>query len=306
MSEINNLILEKYKKLWLENTTANIAEIKRNASAEILKNAHKGGTAIIIGAGPSLDKNINQLKKYASKIKTKKIKVICCDITARRVRKYIDIDYIVTLDGQPEVADFFQGLKTDAALIAPVYVYTDVLKRFAGRKYFYNLYNQNNEECRVFFETLAELTGIKKYIQTGYIVFNTALSLSIEMGFSKVILMGHDLAYSDNKLYADGIKKNTAHTKFDTPETRQYSQLTEMSDASVIDPATFETIRTSRDFISYAQFLLSCANHIKIVNATEGGILRAAEYMYYCKRKNADNDFNYNRIAHIKFSGAIA
>jgi len=207
--EINNKgTFEFFREMWERNAELNAAEIKRRGKSLFeLRGRHPAGIGLVICAGPSLDADIEILKKYSKQISAdSRFRVICCDIAARRVSEIINIDYIVTLDAQKATAGYFKDLKCGGAkLIAPVFIEPEVLKNFTGEIYFYNLQYQPEQD---FFNRLAKISEINCFIMCGSVVSNTAVIFSIITGMTRAIVIGNDLGFTDMKIYARGMRED--------------------------------------------------------------------------------------------------
>jgi len=101
------------RRLWLDNVRENLPEIFANPDIRGMQNMFAGMPGIVVGAGPSLDRNIGTLAAHA-----RRYPLFCTD---RALKKLHDAGIIphftVCIDFQQEVADFFAGLPTRKTIL---------------------------------------------------------------------------------------------------------------------------------------------------------------------------------------------
>ena len=72
--EVKSATLLRFNQLWQRNFQANLSAIQRNPGVIALKNKFRDLPCVVVGAGPSLDKNIRFLHRAQNKAI-----IICCD-----------------------------------------------------------------------------------------------------------------------------------------------------------------------------------------------------------------------------------
>lgn len=152
---------------------------------------HKGA-AVLVSAGPSLDKNIEELRRAKNHLF-----LIAVDTAVKPLLKRgIIPDVFITLDGRKPL-ELLKGAECLPVVSNPVARY-ELLDQQKGKKIFFfdgyqlplDLYAQNGKV----------LPGVA----IGGSVACSGFSLLYKMGFETVILVGQDLAYTDDKSHADG------------------------------------------------------------------------------------------------------
>ena len=155
------------------------------------KDIYKGKTALIISAGPSLDANIETIKKNRDNV------VIFCVGTAFKALMHNGItpDFVNIIENQ-ECSGQLSGFDlSNINLITDTYT-NNTLYQLKVKNNF--LFPTVNNIGRYF----TELTGIltTPYITKGTVSY-AALESAKMAGFTKLILVGQDLAYLNNQCY---------------------------------------------------------------------------------------------------------
>jgi len=119
---------------WAKNLKENLPVIWESKDLEDMPKI--SGSAVVVGAGPSLKKNVRLLSRYEGD-------VLVCERALREVTKYVEPDYVVCIDHKKKIADFFRRAnleKCDNSVgIFCCSVHPDVLKVWGDReKYFMN------------------------------------------------------------------------------------------------------------------------------------------------------------------------
>ena len=150
------------------------------------------GAAVLVSAGPSLDKNIEELKRAKNHMF-----ILAVDTAVKPLlKKGIVPDIFVTLDARKPL-ELLEGAEMLPVVSNSVARY-QLLDRQEGKKiFFYDGYELPLELYRRNGKILPQ-------VAIGGSVACSGFSLLYKMGFETVILVGQDLAYTDNKSHADG------------------------------------------------------------------------------------------------------
>ncbi len=207
--------------------------------------------AIIVSAGPSLNKNIKELKKAKNKAF-----IIAVDTAVRPlVNAGIIPDLYVIVDGKkPLYLLEFEEAK-QIPLMASLSSAKDILEFHTGKKIFFN-------EGITIANNLINMNGMFFYsVACGGSVACSAFSLAYKMGFSTIILVGQDLALTGNKTHADGTFKD----QMDIIDT---------SHCMMVEGNYEKEVPTRVDFklyLDWFNYYISGCKGIHVINATEGG-----------------------------------
>lgn len=196
MVDVNTIT--KYSKQWLLNTLKNINQINNASNVyklSDLANKFSGQTALILAAGPSLNDDIEKIKANRDKF------VIFAVNKVLRVLDNNGIipDFVVCLDascisstlaGIEDICaktNCIMNIKSDSALFS---------KNF---KRIFVSFSKND----AIIKKLSDYNEIKTY-ESGGTATSFALVSAIEMGFSKIIFAGLDMAFKGDIAYSTG------------------------------------------------------------------------------------------------------
>ena len=269
---------------WIKNTIRTSKLLASNPTLGAEKNAFKGIPAFIIGAGPSLDKNIHLIGDAI-----KKGIVITTNSGARALRQHgFKPQFLACI----ESIDISDKLKETQLLDESICAFSmtgapehwDV----AGSKKFV-IY----EGIDGISKPLKELTQSSGLDVSGS-VSTAATSLAYRMGCSPIVLVGQDLAYTDGKTYAGGTGYESSSASFNEANNqidlswndtiqeahRKTGSDRHHSEPSIIVPAWggSGTVLSGYSMVPVAkwfeQFSASCSIRMldtDLINATEGG-----------------------------------
>lgn len=219
--------------------------------------------AIVVSAGPSLDKNIHLLKEAKGKAL-----LIAVDAAAKpMVKAGVYPDLIATIDPIKDEEILQEGELLDCPMVASVYSHYRLTRQHRGSLYFATSENE-------YFKMKYAKYGHKMYrVPTGGSVANNAYSLGMLLGFKTIILVGQDLAYPNGKIHAqDAVYKNCLENAIDTEETGKYF---------AVEANEGGTILTEANMDAYRKWFeeQNAKGEIRMINATEGGAkIKGAEY----------------------------
>lgn len=192
MADYNTLRQEGMKSI--STTFENISDTLEETPLIEIKDIYKGKTALIVSAGPSLDLNIETIKKNRDKV------VIFCVGTAfKALAKHgITPDFlnlIETNDCSGQVKGFDLS---EINLILEPYTNPSIHKLKVKKKF---LFPSNAGHANNYWSNITGI-DISPYISKGTVSYE-ALTSAQMLGCTKMVLVGQDLAYVNNKCYSD-------------------------------------------------------------------------------------------------------
>lgn len=248
---IDSNFMGRWGKQLNDNIFHNFNYLINSKNLKDVKNKAEDLPAIIVSAGPSLDKNVDKLVNA----KNKSV-IITVDSAVRTlIRKGIVPDIIVT--GDPTKDDrYLEGNICDSVpLVTSVRAGWKLNKKHKGIKYFYN----TGEE---FILDFLNENSLSLYpLGTGGSVANTAFSFAVWIGCKDIIFVGQDLAYPDDNTHAsDSV---VADVSLDDLHGNLY-----------VDDIYGNKIKTSDDMNRYRRWfekVIENKSDLNVYDATEGG-----------------------------------
>lgn len=243
----------------LERNVNNLDNIIRSKDILAVKDIFKGVPAVVIAAGPSLNKNIEDFKKSKDKFI-----VIAVDTIAQKlITEGIEPHFICSIERVHQVYDYFYAdvhLPEKSIIVGPPVLDNRIFE------------NTNNDILIPFRKGVSETNWLQKLlglpnetaISMGYSCANIAFSLGCYLGCNPVILVGQDLAYgeSDKETHASG-------TKYDELNMNN----TRVEEFELTMGYYGKPVKTTKIWLQFKHWLESEINSLSttVINATEGG-----------------------------------
>jgi len=198
---------ESMENYWIESSSVknlgglldkNFAENVKKGDREVsvLKEAFYKKTILFVAAGPSLELFFSELKD----LERSRFILVCVGKVARRlIRANIYPDYIVMIDGLPGTVWQIRGIEDcKVPLIYLSTVAANVVDSYQGKRYI------AFQEGFPLAEEFAAKNKLSLY-QSGGSVATFAIDLGIRMKVGRMICLGLDLGYIDERSHAFGI-----------------------------------------------------------------------------------------------------
>lgn len=192
--EGNFVCLFSNSLLWAEEGIRNIPEFIKNYSVDSLRNKFRGKAALVVSSGPSLDKNIESLKKIRNKVV-----LFCVSNAYNTLEKHkIKPDFVSFID----VLNCNKVVKdndlSDVNLIIQSIAHNNTFNIKSNRKF---VFYSNNDIVSRWLSEVADIPNLKDYENKGTVSY-CALYSAYMMGFNPIIILGQDLAFTDGKCYS--------------------------------------------------------------------------------------------------------
>lgn len=257
-----------------ENIMRNVPMLLSNPSVSALQSILQNVPAFVVCAGPSLDKNVEQLKEVQDRGIIIAVDTVFKKLTALGVQPHI----VVTTDPTVLNAKHFEGVTElgETALAFPPSVYHEIPRQLNGTKVTMPL------PASKFLLAFKSVLGEMAYLPTGTNVGQTAFNLARFLGCSPIVLTGLDLSFSatGGKTHTEGTAfqrsiEQTAHT--DKMRVELISEQPEWEEFTpILVPGNEGSpVATSKFWYGY---LRSFEEEVKktdamVINCTEGGAL---------------------------------
>lgn len=269
-AKLNNIMTQNTSLLWDNMIGGNrlrvlIDAISQNIIADLkqMKDIVGERPALVVSAGPSLDKNISLIKR----IKNKAL-IVATDAAILALDKQgIVPDIIVTIDAKKNPKLFDAQVINDIPMIC---VDTSNYKVFetANVRRFY-ITNQLGYMAK-FLETEDEET-----IGTGANVASTAFLAAKFMGAKKIILIGQDLAFEGNKEHTESADAVCGRV---IKEKKVDGLVNFMVDGNLEDKVLTNVSLNS--YRAWFEFAIMSNPDIEVINITAGGAkIKGAKFM---------------------------
>ncbi|RGR66470.1 motility associated factor glycosyltransferase family protein [Roseburia inulinivorans] len=161
-------------------------------ATDVFRDKVRGKKLVIVAAGPSLQEEIGNLKKYR-----KDVMILSVGTVAQRlIDNGVEPDFIIMTDAWEGMYHQIEGIKkTNIPLLVLATASFSVYKYYKG--IIYLLYQEGYDKAE-------EVANRKEYplYSVGGSVITLALDLAIQSKPDKIILVGADMAYTDGKEHA--------------------------------------------------------------------------------------------------------
>ncbi|MCL2146429.1 MAG: DUF115 domain-containing protein [Synergistaceae bacterium] len=263
---------------WTNNQFKSIKRLDHSAAA--LYGKFKGVPGIVASAGPSLEKHFDKLRGIYDKA------VIVSPGTSSRIfnSQKIGSHISMSIDSQIYQANIYNGFNLDSVLVGSYRLNPQVCERFPNRVFRVIL---NTEFIARYYNEWAnrDVGAVDDHAS----VASSAIDLLFNMGCNPIILLGQDLCYYDNRLYA-GAAKNTL--------SGQYLNMVEDVDihgAKVFTYSGFKAMQHDMENIN-----IHYRPYVKIYNATESGLnihgIENVTFDYILEKFIRNNPFNVPEV----------
>lgn len=241
-----------------DNYLANMYEFFNNYTIDGLYDCFKKidkekRPAIVVSAGPSLDKNINELKKAKDKAF-----IIVVDTALKAVlRAGIVPDLTITIDPHKPLILFEDERIRKLPMIFCIMSNKQVMDSQKGKKIFFG---DSESYIQAIFNKYDKKLST---LETGGSVACNAFSTAVFLGFKNIILVGQDLAYPNGKEHTKDAYDNEAENKL--KDGKRYFEVEDIYGGKVLTEENMDAYRLwfETQIVRYP--------HLHVIDATEGG-----------------------------------
>ncbi|MFQ5431294.1 MAG: motility associated factor glycosyltransferase family protein, partial [Nitrospinota bacterium] len=267
IAESNLKSISGLSQKWHSNIFLNLPHILKSRGIKPLFGKMKGIPAVIVAAGPSLDKNCRWLKRAE-----KSVVIICVDTALKTLKRFgVRPHFVVSLDAKPENYTHMQGVdSTGYTLIANPITFPLILSEHTA-----DILMTSYTEPLV--KWLERYTGGLGENVTGGSVATSAFDFAHRLGCSPIILTGQDLAYSGQRTHSGGgAVQEMMYGTFGQPISRErmHSQTIGSNELQEAEGNMGQTVSTSKEMNTWKGWfeIRIEKESIDCVNATEGGL----------------------------------
>ena len=244
-----------FAQCWVQQGVANIPAIAHHANLHALDACFRDRPAILIAPGPSLDKNIEQLRQAQDKA----VLIAPLQSLRRLYKAGIRPDFVTVLDATDlttDPFDFFNDVPDDflTTLVVAVNCHPNVIRRFE-RVYFFSGGGPLDRWVQdIVPEPLVNLEAAS--------VALSGLLLAQQWACNPIVLVGHDLALAGSRRYAEDAQLNNLNAP-------QLLTLPGYFGGTVQSPSDYFLFH--HQFEQIAAHIATVSPQTRLYNCTEGG-----------------------------------
>ncbi len=246
-----------FSRRWLYNTLKNFKYVSSYNNIVSLENSFCDIPIVIVSSGPSLEKNMCFLKELYNRALIIAVGTAASILDSNGIVPHI----IMGVDGNPSESTIFKKLSNHNPLFVYAHmIHFESLEVYSGDKMWMHLQGDHK------LESIIEGLDLKyPSIVTGGSIANTALTFSHWLKAKTILLIGQDLAYTNQKLYAAG----NAHEGQEELAEQGYILEKDIYGNPVYTKSAFLTFRNW--FEDYVKIRIGDED-IGLFNCTEGGL----------------------------------
>jgi len=258
-----------FSRNFYKNIFDNGKSIINSPGIKTLKNKLKGCPAIMVSAGPSLDKNISLIKSARTNV------IVLAVATALKplLKNGIKPDFVVAVDPNEDTFQSFniEAIPDDLYLIYDPCIPSSITSLFKGKSI---AVDSKISLARWLFQHSEE----KGALGNVFSVAHSAFYISKIMGCNPIILVGQDLSFNGHRMHCTGSFYNQAsQDKINACRTLsvlEYNKYRNYSPSMTPAINIFNKYsNTTRAMETYkVQFKNEMKGYPRILNATEGGV----------------------------------
>lgn len=260
-SAIKNSLVEEYLQLsvpFFRNFYANLNELPKAIRGDKFFDQFKGIPAIITGAGPSLEKQIPHLKA----LKSDAILFSGGSSLNALLHKQVKPDFAAAIDPNSLQIERLKDSQREAIpFIYRTRLHFEAAKLIKGKRIY--VPGAGGYDLPNFFE---EKFGIEApFIDEGFNVVNFLIQVATLMGCNPIILVGVDLAFTNQKTYATGVVSSREKEDF---QAEDFAHI-------IREDYQGNKVATQWKWLAEAEWIAKFQKEhpdTKLINATEGGL----------------------------------
>ncbi len=294
------LTLISNSRITCKNIAMNLVNYVTTPPIDIVRGHFAGDPAIVISAGPSLSRNIDQLAELKGRA------VLCAVQTALKplMERGIVPDFVTSLDFHEMSRKFFEnvGNLQGVHLVAEPKATWHVIDNYPGPV---SLLGNSWAQLLV-----GDTLGARGTLQAGATVAHLAFYLAVYLGCNPVVFVGQDLAYTGHVFYVPGVEIHRAWrselNRFNTIEQKEWDRI--VRNRPILQKVTGndgDALYTDELLFTYLeQFQKDIAKvSSRVINATKGGArIRGTEVMtlrdvtsQFCRHRIDPQRFAYRQ-----------
>lgn len=250
--------INKFKDIMEQNYKANLKENYLDMRNFYNQYKFKDERIIIAASGPSLDENIEQLKRLENKIKIFSVGSALRTLISNGIKPYM----ICIIDPSELVYNQIKGFEDlDIPLCFLSTASRWAVSKYKGPKYmFYNGKNDNDDIV----------------INTGKTVAIPTIDIAVKGGAKEILLVGQDLAFINNKSHTDYINESYKDANINN-EVKGEASLYKN-----VEGVKGDILYTKSEYLNFKHFIeLEIENNpqVSFINCSSGAKIKGTSWM---------------------------
>lgn len=261
--------LVKHARLTCRNMAFNLPHYLAQPGVEAFAGAARGYPAILVAAGPSLGRHLEQLAALQERAVIIAVQTVLKLLLSKGIRPH----FVTSLDYHEICAQFFRGIDdfSGITLVAEPKAHYAVFEAFRGR----------TAVLRAEFADtlLADAAPRRGTLRSGSTVAHLSFYLAEHLGCDPVILIGQDLSFSDGLYYAPGMQAERIWQpelgRFNTLEMKQWERIIRARGVlRRVTDVNGRSVYTDEQMYTYAEQFQSdfAETSTRVIHACEGGM----------------------------------
>lgn len=222
--------------------------------AQLFKSLPSGVPAIIVAAGPSLSKNIKEIKNAKNRAL-----IIAIDTSVKLLlEEGIIPDIYITVDARKPLTLFSDDRIHDIPVCVVPYAVPEAFEKQRSRVFV----SLGATYCGRICQQMGKELG---FLGNGGTVAHDAFVLAVEAGMSPIILVGQDLAYTGEQTHAKGVAYGVAITGEEEEETIWVEDIYGKPVRTIVN------LNLYKEWYENQIKMVTGPKNIRVIDATEGG-----------------------------------
>jgi uncharacterized Rossmann fold enzyme len=262
----------KFAGRYLLNTLTNLPAIVTEGDAGRITGALRGLPAVIVAAGPSLDRNLPALR-----LLNDRAVILAVDTAVRPLLTAgIEPHVVVSVDPSDINAQHLTGLpRTRFALVGEGSLHPTVFPEFEGRLFTFRVSDHHP------WPWLRQHGCERGSLQAWGSVLTTAFDFAIRAGCDPLVFVGADLAYTRGLQYCRNTVYEPRWSHLTTDEARadEFKNYLSRKPHTLAPDVHGQPVITTREFTQFRDWIVARAANAtgcRVYNATGGGTLHGA------------------------------
>lgn len=264
-------------RITCRNVVCNLPTYLGTPPIDTLRERFAGFPAVVVSAGPSLARNIDELATLQDRAVIIAVQTTLKPLLARGIRPH----FVTSLDFHEISKNFFEGLSAEA--VADVHLVAEPKATWhvidAYRAYNGMISLLDNAFAR---QCVGDALAARDGLKAGATVAHLAFYLAEYMGCDPILFVGQDLGYTDNTYYTPGVAIHDTWrpelNRFNTIEMKEWERIVRARNMlRKIEDIHGQEIYTDEQLFTYLQQFETdfAASRARLIDATEGGARKA-------------------------------